>query len=95
MARSTQKQKNELIDITKNELGLKSRRATFSYIYGGKGPAQSFKKLGFELSHHLDGIWTLSNYKRFGIRWFVIAPCEILNAKTAITGIEESLQNAK
>jgi hypothetical protein len=81
MSRTTIKQANKLIDTIKIEMGLKSRQATLAYIYGNNGPAKAFKNRGFDLSHYKDGVWSLSNYKRFGFKWFVIAPCDLFMPK--------------
>ncbi len=88
MKRSTQKQMNKTMDEIKEAMGLKSRQAACNYIYGNSGPAQAFKKLGFSLSHYANGIWTISNYTRYGFKWFTINLNDLWMPKTTVDSIE-------
>jgi hypothetical protein len=88
MKRSTQKQMNAAMDVVKEAMNLKSRWAACNYIYGNSGPAQAFEKLGFSLSHYANGVWTVSNYEKYGFKWFTIAPCDLWMPKLTIDSIE-------
>ena len=56
--RSTIKEKNVLLDLVKKAVDLKSRKAAEIYLYSTIGVA--FKEFGVNLSHYMNGSFTLT-----------------------------------
>ena len=88
MSRTTQKEANALFDQLKKEYGYKSRKEARIELY--KTIAPRFKKHGYDLSHYKDGIFTISNYEKFGFRWFRVSVFDLDTPLTTIKIIERN-----
>lgn len=88
MSRTTIKEENALLDQLKGEYGYKSRKQARIELY--KTIAPRFKRHGYDLSHYKDGIFTLSNYDKFGFRWFRISAFDMDTPLTTIKTIERN-----
>lgn len=88
MSRTTQKEANILFDQLKSEYGYKSRKEARIALY--KDIAPRFKRHGYDLSHYKDGIFTLSNYNKYGFQWFRVSAQDLDTPLTTIKTIERN-----